>query len=45
MVQLVAATPPPEVINLSVIESAAQLLTNHFNALPAKSKYDGNKKL
>jgi hypothetical protein len=46
MVQLVAATLPPEVIDLSPdIEPTAQLLANHFNVLPAISKHNGNQKL
>jgi hypothetical protein len=46
LVQLAAATPPPEVINLSDIQPAAQLLANHFNHVPpSKSKHDGNNKI
>ena len=45
LVQLAAATPPREVIDLSDIQPASQLLANHFNVPPAKSKHDGNTKL
>ncbi len=46
MVRLDAATPPPEVINLSDIQPAAQLLANRFNhAPPSKRKHGGNNKL
>jgi hypothetical protein len=46
LVQLAAATSPPEVIDLSDIQPAAQLLANRFNhAPPSKRKHDGNNKL
>jgi hypothetical protein len=46
LVQLAAATPPPEVIDLSDIQPAEQLLANRFNhAPPSKRKHDGNNKL
>jgi hypothetical protein len=46
LVQIAAPTPTPEVINLLDIEpGVAQLLANHFNVPPAKSKDDGNTKL